>query len=84
MSAAATRWWSRSKGEWSVLEDMVDRYLLNCHALLLRGEYKVPPDPDDPLVTVPVSEMEKAHLLRTFDAEFKRRGIGPYAPPEQP
>ena len=78
----ATRWWSRSKSEWLVVEEMVDRYLLNCHALFERGEYKLPDDDADPLALRPPTQGEAQHLRAAFDAEMKRRAIGPYAPPE--
>lgn len=78
----ATRWWSRSKGEWLVIEEMVDRYLLNCHAMFERGQYLVPDDPDDPLATRAPSAGEAQHLRAAFDAEMKRRAIGPWGPPE--
>lgn len=81
--SAATRYWSESKRAWIVLEDMHDNHLLAAHAKFARGDYRVPDDPDN--LTGVMREPhpgERQWLARTFDAEMKRRGIGPYAPME--
>jgi hypothetical protein len=80
----ATRWWSASKKQFVVLEEMHDAHLLNAAKKFERGEYLVPSDPDDSLAVSPPSLGEQGHLARTFDSEMKRRAIGKYAAPEPP
>lgn len=69
------KWWSASKHAYQELKDMHTANLVNARKKMQRGEYAVPADDDDPLVTRPANEDEKRALEDEFQREFSRRGL---------
>ena len=73
----SVKWWSESKGEFVPLREMHTAHLLSAHKKLERGEYVVGP------LRESLTPLEDQTLRMDFDEEFKRRGVGPYAPDEE-
>jgi hypothetical protein len=74
-----TIWWSASQKKYVALSTLHDAHVLRALLKLDRGEYVPGGEP----AVGPLSADEEAELREAFDAEFKRRLIGPYAPPPE-
>ena len=74
--SATPKWWSDSKKQYVSLSDMHTAHLLAAYKKLERGEYRTGPRSEE------LEPWEEQNLADAFNAEFQKRGVGPYAAPE--